>query len=152
MNSLQRWKQRELYPEFSGTIVRRNKGSEEYIASHLSESPTGQIRLMRGKAALYKIAQRFYIYWKTIKRFRERVREITARRRGRSLSQVIGELKQFMNGWWNYYGITESFNRLRPLPHWIRRRLRALVWKHWPPARRAYASERRTAKPVWVNS
>ena len=36
-----------------------------------------------------------------------------------------------MSGWWNYYGLTESFNRLRPLPHWIRRRLRALVWKHW---------------------
>jgi RNA-directed DNA polymerase len=71
------------------------------------------------------------IHWKTIKRFKQRVREITARRRGRSLSQVINELKQFMSGWWNYYGLTESFNRLRPLPHWIRRRLRALVWKHW---------------------
>ena len=71
------------------------------------------------------------IHWKSIKRFRERVREITARRRGRSLLQVIGELREFMNGWWNYFGITESFNRLRPLAHWIRRRLRALIWKHW---------------------
>ena len=71
------------------------------------------------------------IHWKTIKRFRQRVREITARRRGRSLNQVIGELKQYMFGWWNYYGLTESLNRLRPLPHWIRRRLRAVVWKHW---------------------
>lgn len=71
------------------------------------------------------------IHWKTIKRFKQRVREITARRRGRSLSQVIDELNQFMSGWWNYYGLAESFNRLRPLPHWIRRRLRALVWKHW---------------------
>jgi RNA-directed DNA polymerase len=71
------------------------------------------------------------IHWKAIKRFKERVRDITARRRGRSLLQVIDELNQFMRGWWNYYGATESFNRLRPLPHWIRRRLRALVWKHW---------------------
>jgi len=71
------------------------------------------------------------IHWKSIKRFRERVREITARRRGRSLLQVIGELREFMNGWWNYFGIAESFNRLRPLAHWIRRRLRALVWKQW---------------------
>ena len=71
------------------------------------------------------------IHWKSIKRFKERVREITARRRGRSLLQVIGELREFMNGWWNYFGITESFNRLRPLAHWIRRRLRAVVWKHW---------------------
>ncbi len=54
------------------------------------------------------------IHWKTIKRFKQRVREITARRRGRSLTQVIGELKQYMFGWWNYYGLTESFNRLRP--------------------------------------
>lgn len=71
------------------------------------------------------------IHWKTIKRFEQRVREITARRRGRSLFQVIGELKQFISGWWNYYRLTESVNRLRPLPHWIRRRLRALVWKQW---------------------
>jgi RNA-directed DNA polymerase len=71
------------------------------------------------------------IHWKSIKRFKERVREITSRRRGRSLVQVIGELREFMNGWWNYFGITESFNRLRPLAHWIRRRLRAVVWKHW---------------------
>jgi RNA-directed DNA polymerase len=71
------------------------------------------------------------IHWKTIKRFKDRIREITARRRGRSISQVIGEIKQFMSGWWNYFGITESFNRLRPLQHWIRRRLRAVIWKHW---------------------
>jgi group II intron reverse transcriptase/maturase len=71
------------------------------------------------------------IHWKSIKRFKERVREITSRRRGRSMYQVISELKEFMNGWWNYFGITESFNRLRPLSHWIRRRLRAIIWKHW---------------------
>jgi RNA-directed DNA polymerase len=76
-------------------------------------------------------APKIRIHWKTIKRFKERVREITARNRGRSLSQVIGELNQFITGWWNYYRITESFNRLRPLPHWIRRRLRAIVWKQW---------------------
>ncbi len=46
MSSLQQWKQLELYPGFSGTSVRRNQGSEEFIASHLSESPTGQVRLM----------------------------------------------------------------------------------------------------------
>ncbi len=71
------------------------------------------------------------IHWKSIQRFKERIREITSRSRGRSLSQVIGELMKFINGWWNYYGLTESFNRLRPLDHWVRRRLRAVIWKHW---------------------
>ena len=45
----------------------------------------------------------------------EGTRNFTARRRGRSISQVIRELNTFTRGWWNYYGITESYNRLRPL-------------------------------------
>ncbi len=76
------------------------------------------------------------IHWKTIKRFKERVRDITARRRGRSLKQVIDELMGYVQGWWNYYRLTESFNRLRPLDHWIRRRLRALIWKQWKNRRK----------------
>jgi group II intron reverse transcriptase/maturase len=71
------------------------------------------------------------IHWKSIKRFKERVREISARKRGRSMVQVIRELNEYMNGWWNYFGLTESFSRLKPLDHWIRRRLRAVTWKHW---------------------
>ena len=59
------------------------------------------------------------------------IKEITARKRGRSIVQVIRELNEYMRGWWNYYGIAESYNRLKLLPHWIRRRLRAVIWKHW---------------------
>ena len=33
---------------------------------------------------------------------------------------------QYIKGWWNYLCPTESVNRLRPLAHWVRRRLRAL--------------------------
>ncbi len=78
-----------------------------------------------------KMNPKIRIHWKSIKRFKERVRKITARQRGRSISFVIGELTKYMRGWWNYYGLTESFNRLQPLAHWIRRRLRAVIWKHW---------------------
>jgi hypothetical protein len=46
MKSLQQWKQRKLNLDFSGMIVHRDYSSEEITASHLSESPTGQTRLM----------------------------------------------------------------------------------------------------------
>jgi len=46
MNPLQQWKQCKLYLDFSGTCVHRDTSSEELIASYLSESPTGQVRLM----------------------------------------------------------------------------------------------------------
>ena len=71
------------------------------------------------------------IHWKTIKRFRQRVKELTRRTCGRSQEQVIRKLMEYLNGWWNYYRLAESTNRLRPLSHWIRRRLRAVVWKQW---------------------
>ena len=78
-----------------------------------------------------RTAPKIRIHWKSIKRFRQRVVEITCRTRGRSLNRVLDELMGYMRGWWQYYGIAESCNRLKPLAHWIRRRLRALVWKQW---------------------
>ena len=78
-----------------------------------------------------RTAPKIRIHWKSIKRFRQRVVEITSRTRGRSLNRVLAELMSYMRGWWQYYGIAESRNRLQPLAHWIRRRLRALVWKQW---------------------
>jgi len=78
-----------------------------------------------------RTAPKVRIHWKTIQRFRERVRDLTRRTRGRSLPQVIAELNRYITGWWQYFCLTDSVNRLRPLAHWVRRRLRALVWKQW---------------------
>jgi len=69
------------------------------------------------------------VHWKTIQAFRRRVRELTSRTCGRSLPHVTAELMRYMKGWWQYFGIAASVNRLRPLAHWVRRRLRALVWR-----------------------
>ena len=41
-------------------------------------------------------APKLRIHWKTIQRFRDRVREITARKRGRSTRQVIDEPQAFL--------------------------------------------------------
>ena len=46
MNSWQQWKQLELYSQYPSQTASRDTSSEEFIASRLSESPTGQIRLM----------------------------------------------------------------------------------------------------------
>jgi len=75
------------------------------------------------------------LHWKTVKRLKERVRELTGRSSGRSLKRVVGELTLFLRGWWNYFGLIQSRNRLARLEVWIHRRLRALIWKQWKRAR-----------------
>ena len=74
---------------------------------------------------------RIGIHDKSLRRFRDRVRELTARKRGRSLSHVVGELNEFLRGWAVYFASGLSRTLAKQMDHWIRRRLRAYAWKQW---------------------
>lgn len=78
-----------------------------------------------------KTNPRIRIHSKSLNRFRERVREITARTRGRSIEQVIKELNEYIRGWWGYFSLCEARTCLQGLNAWIIRRLRAYIWKQW---------------------
>jgi RNA-directed DNA polymerase len=71
------------------------------------------------------------IHSKSIKRFKQRVRELTGRSCGLSVEQVIARLNAYTRGWWNYFRHAEVAAGFRSINYWIRRRLRAIVWKHW---------------------
>ena len=71
------------------------------------------------------------IHSKSIKRLKERVRELTDRNCGRSIHQIIFGLNQYLRGWWNYFRITKDTTRFRSIHGWIMRRLRAILWKQW---------------------
>jgi RNA-directed DNA polymerase len=71
------------------------------------------------------------IHEKSLRRFRKRVRGITARERGRSLTAITGELNGLLKGWAEYFRPGLNATLSGELDHWIRRRLRAYVWKQW---------------------
>ena len=73
---------------------------------------------------------------KSIKRFKDRIREITCRVRGRRVEVIVKELRRFMLGWQAYFDITEVRSILKELDSWMRRRLRCYLWKQW--GRRGY--------------
>jgi RNA-directed DNA polymerase len=68
---------------------------------------------------------------KTIKRLKQRVREMTRRTRGLSLPQLIAKLGTYLNGWLQYYGIARRRTTFYGLQAWICRRLRCYLWKQW---------------------
>jgi RNA-directed DNA polymerase len=68
---------------------------------------------------------------KAIKRFKGRIRALTQRTLGRSLRQVIAELRVYLRGWRKYFGLATGRTRLRELSAWIQRRLRCYQWKQW---------------------
>ena len=69
------------------------------------------------------------IHEKSVKRFEDKIRFYTNRNRGISMEYRLYKLNQVMRGWINYYGIANARGRLIKLDQWIRRRLRACIWK-----------------------
>lgn len=79
---------------------------------------------------------------KARERFKKRIREITQRNRGVSMSQRISELRQYVVGWVGYFGYCETPSVLKELDSWIRRHLRCAQWKAWRTCRARYKALR----------
>lgn len=78
------------------------------------------------------------IHDKSIKRFRDKIRDITNRNRGISIDERILRLNDSIRGWINYFGIADAKRKLKILDSWIRRRLRACLWKQWKKTKTKY--------------
>jgi RNA-directed DNA polymerase len=78
---------------------------------------------------------------KALKAFQAKVRALTGRTRGRTIRQIVAELRQLMLGWRAFFGFAEVRSPLRDLDTWIRRRLRSYHWKQW--GRRGYRELRK---------
>ncbi len=66
-----------------------------------------------------------------LKKFKEHIRELTFRTRGVRLEEVVMNLRQYILGWWTYFGYAETQSILKELDSWVRRRLRCYQLKQW---------------------
>ena len=83
--------------------------------------------LRRGAGTVVKIA----VAPKAVATFKQRIREITCRSGGRSMTQVAERLRQYLPGWKSYFHLVETPTIFQNLDSWIRHRLRAVQLKHW---------------------
>lgn len=68
---------------------------------------------------------------KALERFKAKIRELTCRTGGISLTQMVTNLSRYLLGWRGYFGACETPRVLRDLDSWVHRRLRAFLWKQW---------------------
>jgi len=76
-------------------------------------------------------------------KFKKRIRELTKRNRGSSLTRVVSELRSYLLGWRGYFGFCQTPSVLRDFDSWIHRRLRSYAWKQWKTGKRRFAELRR---------
>jgi len=121
-------------------IYVRSSAAGQRVMESVVQFLEGKLRLRvnREKSAVAPVGERKFlghrlllngklgISPKSVKRAKEKIRQITRRNRGVSLAQVIGELNSFLVGWITYYRYAACRFELQCLDEWIRRKLRCL--------------------------
>ncbi|WP_246088531.1 group II intron reverse transcriptase/maturase [Phreatobacter stygius] len=139
------------YADDSNVYVRSRRAGERVMA--LLRRLYGRLHLTvnETKSAVASVfGRRFlgYAFWvapgrvvkrrvadKAIKAFKTRIRELTPRVTGRSLTAVTARLCSFVLGWKAYFRLAQTPKVWRELDEWMRHRLRAIQLKHWKRGR-----------------
>jgi len=95
-------------------------------------------RKFLGFSFLGGIVVRRRIAPESVKRFKNKIREITRPRRRIKFINLIDELRVFLRGWKGYFDLAEARKILMELDKWIRHRLRSYIWQQWPKVRTRY--------------
>lgn len=66
---------------------------------------------------------------KALEKMKERVREITSRNGGRSVTQVVARLRSYLMGWKAYFCLADTPGVFADVDKWLHRRLRMLILK-----------------------
>jgi RNA-directed DNA polymerase len=67
----------------------------------------------------------------SVKRFKQRVKEITSRKSPIPMEIRLKKLNQYLVGWCGYYALADTSSIFKEMDSWIRRRLRLCLWKQW---------------------
>ncbi|MCM3763077.1 group II intron reverse transcriptase/maturase [Alkalihalobacillus oceani] len=67
----------------------------------------------------------------SIQRLKQRIRELTSRRKSISMRDRLEKLNRYLVGWLGYYQLAETPSIFSKIDSWIRRRLRMIRWKEW---------------------
>ncbi|HJF33473.1 MAG TPA: group II intron reverse transcriptase/maturase [Sporosarcina psychrophila] len=67
----------------------------------------------------------------SMKRMKNKIREITSRKKPYPMDYRIKKLNQYLMGWCGYFALADTPSVFRAFDSWIRRRLRMCMWKNW---------------------
>ena len=91
----------------------------------------------------------------SVQRFKDKLRTLFRHGRGRSLRRVIEQMRPLLLGWVSYFRKSQVRITFEELDQWIRRKLRAILWRQWKrPRTRAREMIRRGLDPTraWISA
>jgi group II intron reverse transcriptase/maturase len=142
------------YADDCNVYVRSERAGKRVMEALVGLYAKLRLRVNADKSAVAKVWDRSFLgfsLWvapgrvikrrvapENLTRMKERVRQITRRSGGRSLTQVIAELRSYLVGWKAYFRLADTPGVFADVDKWLHRRLRMLHLKQWKRGRTAY--------------
>jgi len=125
----------------------RSKAAGERVMASLERFLREKLRLTvnREKSAVARPWERkflgYSVTWhhkprlkvavESVKRFKAKIRRALQAGRGRNLGTVVRDLAPVIRGWAAYFRLAEVKGVFEDLDQWLRRKLRAILWRQW---------------------
>ena len=135
------------YADDANVYVRSRRAGERVMALLRRLYGKLQLTINEAKSAVASVFGRKFLgysFWvapgqvvkrrvadKPLATFRQRVRQLTRRSGGRSMSQVVDGLRPYLLGWKGYFGLAQTPGVWRELNEGLRHRLRAIQLRQW---------------------
>lgn len=142
------------YADDCNVYVRSRRAGERVMVALTRLLSRLRLRINVAKSAVASVFERTFLGYafgradatrvkrkvapKALARFKDRIRQLTRRTRGRSIAQVVADLRAYLLGWKGYFRLAQTPYVLGTLDEWLRRRLRMLHLVHWTRGRTAY--------------
>jgi len=133
------------YADDCNVYVRSRRAAERVMDGLIQLYAKLKLRVNPTKSAVARAWERSFLgysFWvapgkivkrrvspKALGKMQERVREITSRNGGRSLTKVVALLRSYLVGWKAYFRLADTPGVLAVVDQWLHRRLRMLIVK-----------------------
>ena len=86
---------------------------------------------------------RLRIHPKSVRKFKDKIRELTGRSNGMGVEARKARLNRLVRGWMNYFKFADAKTLIQGLDEWIRSRIRMVTWKRWKKIRTRFDNLKR---------
>ena len=110
---------------------------DEFPQGFRSQWPTIRQQRLEGTYQFIGYGGQMRVSPKNLDKFKTRVRELTRRSNGISMTTRLKALGYYLRGWTGYFCLVPIKSFFGALDKWVRRRIRSCYWKQWrkPSAR-----------------
>ena len=78
---------------------------------------------------------RLRLHEKSEAKLRRKLKQLTSRSNGMGYEQRKTALRNYLQGWTEYFDYADMGSKVREIDQWLRRRLRMCIWKSWKKPR-----------------